>query len=236
MASKSDPTEGLVLSGLPRRMILSSPLLAGLDRCEFLLPAALTKEGQIAGVEARVSHQHGTAGRARLVLPRTTPPGEYKAELHLNGDIYPVTIVVAPESRVSMRPYRLVLEGVPGDTVKTTTTFINKGNVPVEIPASSAVGIYDNRGLENAFASTYRLESENPLHLLGHLLSTLRQGHGGLFKIQVMDGAGTLAPGEERSVRLKANISDKLQPGHSYHGLWPIGRDQHWIGINVQRR
>jgi hypothetical protein len=214
---------------------LFGPLPPNLKECRVLLPTSLSSDGRSTSVRARVVRRREGAGELRVSLPVHTPPGEYAAQLEMNGEVQPVALSVEPYGRLSASPAQTVLEGRPGAAAEQTVTLYNDGNVAVDLPATSVVGLHDKNGLEEAFASTWRLDSNDPLDLLKHFILALRTGDGGMLKLRI-DGAGDLAPRTERRLTIRANLPEKLKPGHSYYGEGPLGPLRYSIGVNVLRR
>ncbi len=161
-------------------------------------------------------------GRLRLRLRPETPPGEYTASVS-HGELQQ-QILVTVHARVlaTVQPHVLLWSGLPGTRARVEIVLTNAGNVPLEVPESCVTGIFDDKGIEAAFASTYRQETDDLNQLAGHLLSKLRESHGGLFKVHIAGGARNLAPGELCNLTLQTTLASKLLPGHSYHGLLPL--------------
>jgi len=171
----------------------------------------------------RIRRRRRDSGRSplRIRIDRTTPPGDYEAVLRAGRERYPAQITVEPMPSLSASSARIRFVGAPGDEAAATLTLINTGNVTIDVPELVAVGIYDDNGIEMAFAQTYRVETDDANQLVGHLLQKLREGHGGLLKIKV-DGAGALDGGASRVLPLRAQLGSKLKLGHSYHGFWRL--------------
>jgi len=235
MASTSDNAmQPLEFSGPPCRLRLAGLLISLVEKAHLLIPAALSKDGEPEKVQAGVLQRAGGV-HVHAQLAPDTPPGEYPTQMQIDGATHEVTLRVEAAPRLRARPNRSVFGGHPGGAAKATVTLVNLGNVSIDIPDVAVVGMYDNDGLEEAFAGVYRQESNDPLFLIGHLIRGLREGSGGLLKLRLDPGAGELAPGAERVVTFKTNLPEKLKPGHSYHGVWKLGPMHHSIGINVHR-
>jgi len=234
MASAARPAP-LHLAGPPHRLLCSEPELSDTRSGALVLPDDLHRyaEGRAIPVEVR-SGRHG-ARRMRMRLARTTPPGRYAAELQIEGKNYPVTLDVASAPRLRIFPSSADFEGRPGGDAEAEITLVNEGNVTIEVPETAKVGIYDDDGVEFAFADTYRQDSDDANLLVGHWLRKLREGYGGLLKLHMTEGAGPLGPEQRRVVRISTRIPSKLRPRHSYHGVWKLGPAFYRVGVTVEQ-
>jgi len=232
MARQPAQSEKLRLQGPPRRMRGASTAVKQIGEYRLRLPDVLSKVGAPT-VSAHVLRQREDAGHLRVRLPETTPPGEYAAELETEDGAHAVTLVVEPQVRLHALSTRSTFEGRPGEPADLILTVSNLGNVPVALPGAAAIGVYDDDGLEDAFASTYRQDTDDPMKLLGHWILKVRDGYGGLLKCTTVSGAGEIAPGEQRTLTLRTKLPEKLKAGHSYHGVLEIGPLAQSISVNV---
>jgi hypothetical protein len=162
--------------------------------------------------------------RARLRLPRNTPPGQYGGSVELaDGRREAVNLTVERRPRVRVTPGTLHLSGAAGAAVQAGLLLENRGNVPLEIDEALVTGVFDDNGIETALAAAYRLQSDDLNLIVSTVFSRLREAHGGLLKLRVVEGAGTLAAGERRLLLLETTLGAKLQPGHGYHGVLKLG-------------
>lgn len=225
----------LSLRGAPRSLRLFGPLPPGLSDCRIVLPGSLSNGGQTTSVRAQVLRRPQGVRDVRASLPPHTPPGEYEAQLEMNGESHPIALSIEPSIRLHATPVRAVLEAEPGNAAEQKVTLVNQGNVAIKIAATIAIDLHDERGLEEAFASTWRQGSNDPQDLLRHFIMSLRAGDGGLLKLRI-DGAAELPPGAEQTLTLTANLPEKLKPGHSYYGEAPLGPLRYPIDVKVVRR
>lgn len=130
----------------------------------------------------RLPRPSTTPGRLpQLRLDATTPPGTYRATLESGERSEAVTIEVTPAPRLGAAPGVVRLAGAPGGTAEARIALTNRGNTSVAIPARAHVGLYDDDGIELAFADTYRQPQGDLEKVAGHWLRKLREGHGGLL-------------------------------------------------------
>lgn len=186
-------------------------------------------------VPAHIVSRRDEAGQLRVKLPECMAPGTYAAQLEIAGEKHSVEVNVEAQQRLIVRPGQFNFEGDPGGSAEITLTLSNRGNVSIDIPTVFAFGAYDNNGLAEAFASTYRQETDDALKLISHWVHKLRDGYGGLLKCNVTAGAGVLAPGEQRAVTIKTTLPSKLKPGHAYHGVLELGPLAQSIGVKVNK-
>jgi hypothetical protein len=171
--------------------------------------------------------------RTRLKLDPTTAPGDYTVVLELpNGKTRNVSVSVHPQARVRITPRGLNLSGSPGGAVSARLLIENRGNVGIDIGDALVTGIFDDDGIESALASTYRMDTNDMSAIIGNLFAHLREAHGGLLRLRVVEGQGVVAPGESRLLGLETTLASKLRRGHGYHGVLQIG--QHGIGVRVR--
>jgi len=225
----------LKLHGDPHRLALTHPALAARKAVTVDLPEILKQRLGAGGVTVEVRRRFGEEGHLRLRLPRTTAPGRYQASLRSDEDVIPLEIEVAPYRRLKVAPASLTFAGAPGGDVSVSVTFMNAGNIKLEILKRSHLGIYDDFGVETAFASAYRGEVDDPMEMIRTFVSKLREGHGGLLKLRI-EGAGTLEPGEQRTVNVTGHLPEKLKAGHAYHGIWTLEELNYAVFIKVSKR
>lgn len=163
-------------------------------------------------------------GRTRLRLPAHTPPGHYEGSVEFaDGQRQPFELTIEPRPRIRVSPSTLNLSGAAGAHAKAQLLLENRGNVPIEIDETLVTGVFDNDGIETALAAAYRLDSDDITQIVGTVFSRLRDAHGGLLKLRVAEGAGSLAVGERRLLTIETLLSSKLHAGHGYHGVLQLG-------------
>jgi hypothetical protein len=217
--AKQSAAPAPIFRGSPRRLSSSHPALAG-GVGEIVLPDELAAEA--AGPAIPISLR-GSRAAARLSLPSTSPPGRYAAQLRVGDETVPVELDIAPTPRLKVFPTSAHFAAGADGEASVDINVANVGNVAMDLPPRFVVGMFDDDGLEMAFVEAYREVTDDPAKLFGAFLRGLRFGYGGLLKLRIAKGAGSLAPGEERSVTLSAQLPETLKSGHSYHGIWKLG-------------
>lgn len=227
---KRGASGNVAFAGRPGRMRLIDASLPPIDaRTRIELPPELEPRREGAGaLRARRD-----PARARLRLARSTPPGHYLATLRsADGSAREIAIDVEPRQRLRVKPNALRFRGTPESAVSATLSIENRGNVAVEIAETQVSGVFDDNGIEDALASVYRLETDDVQKIVGQLFKRLREAHGGLMKLRVTEGAGTLGLGERRNVTFETVLAAKLRGGHRYHGVLTFAG--HDIAIEVE--
>jgi hypothetical protein len=231
--SSQTSASGLHLFGTPRRMVLLGDLPAG-GGWTLLLPENLAAQNKHQVL--RLPRLRPVSARPpRFCLHEATPPGTYAATLESDHQAQPVTIEVTPAPRLSAIPGSVRFAAHAGAAAQARVAMTNRGNTDVVIPARGLVGLYDDDGIELAFAETYRQPQHEPDKLPGYWLSRLREGHGGMMRMDVSDGSGTLVPGASRMITVETTLSEHLRSGHSYHGFWKVGPLRLAIAVSVER-
>jgi hypothetical protein len=184
-------THPLSFRGTPHRLSLSNPALAGHECGELVLPEELAAHSGSPVIPLPVRESRLDGPSIKLRLDRTAPAGKYQAELRLSGKTVPVTLEIAPAPRLSVFPLSADFVGKAGSEPVLEISLANEGNVAIDLPERSIVGIFDDEGLEAAFAETYRQDTDDPVQLVGHWLRKLRDGYGGrLRKLLATAGGG----------------------------------------------
>jgi len=201
--------------GPPRRLIAVGAL-PGIGAGEIGL------EGPLADFvpRARPALRQGRGGRLELRLRPDTPPGEHAGVLRSGKESWPAKARVQPVLRARVGPAEMSFRGSPGSTATVLTTLVNEGNVPVELPKFVPIGLFDDDGVETAFATTYRENGETIDAFLSTFTRKLREAHGGLMKLSLARGAGSHPPGAIVAIEVAADLPAALLKGHRYHGIW----------------
>ena len=170
--------------------------------------------------------------RMRIRLGRQAPPGSYTVGIEFNdGQMRQMAVEVQPRPRLRVLPGTLRLAGEAGAIVMARLVLDNCGNQDVQIEESLVSGLFDNGGIEATLAAMYRQSGDDLNRIVGVGFAHLRDAHGGLLKLHVREGAGRLAPGQRRALRVEARLSSTLKPGHGYHGTLAFG--SHRIAVQV---
>jgi hypothetical protein len=236
MPRRSSAQKPLIFRGPPNRLRLLGAL-PDADHWELKPEQSLQDYFRNRGGTFHFTrNRRGDFRSRRPRFSRYTPPGTYSCEMKSASKKIPVEIQVEPKARVRIQPSQIGFSGAPGAKVRAELLFSNKGNVSFTIPKSDSLGIFDDDGLETAFASTYRLKESKLDALLGNFIEKLRDSHGGLLKFRIVEGDGELPPGEVRSVVIEAQIPSTIKPGHGYHGVWSTSLFDYSVTVTVTKK
>jgi hypothetical protein len=169
----------------------------------------------------------------RVSLPTTTPPGAYRGTIQVGDQKHAATFEVEPRLSLRFIPGTLILRGRPGARVTARLTVVNSGNVAFEVRRAYAFGVSDVDGLERAFGETFRAKVPAGERLIDHFANKLAEAHGGLVRVQITKGPGSLDPGESRQLEAVFKLPDRMHPGRIYAGTWPLGHARYGVQIET---
>ena len=202
----------------PPRGLIAIGDIGGLAKADWRLDGDIAAYFTSRGRALRQSRRAGGSLRLRL-LPHT-PPGDYPTKLTSGDTVRDAVVRVLPAVQVTINPSELAFVGAPGSTATALLTLVNSGNVPVELPNTAPVGVFDDEGLETAFAATYGKPVETFDSFVRIFHGKLREAHGGVMKLSVTRGAGVHPPGTSVVVEMTLDLPEGLKPGHRYHGVF----------------
>lgn len=171
--------------------------------------------------------------RLHTSLSRSTPPGTYRGTAELAGTRYPIEVHIDPAPHLSLSPRQTILSASPHSVVNVDLMLGNSGNVPCLIGRTHAFGLYDVQGAERAIGSSLRHTGNANENRTERLLKELAAGHGGLVRVEVREGAGPIAPGDVKPLRLSLHLPDGLKAGHTYSGTLPLENLRYYFKIAV---
>jgi hypothetical protein len=210
--------ESLEFVGPPRRLVAVGDIPQLADGAE--ITGALAKYlGE--GTAALRFRQAGRRGGARLSLrldPRT-PPGDYQGTLTAGKASWQVVARVQPETRVNVLAGDLSFVGAQGTTATAALALANEGNTEIHLPRALAIGLFDDDGLETAFAASYASPIKGIDSFVEVFHGTLRQAHSGIMKLAVTRGYGAHSPGTTFAAEFALDVARQLKVGHRYHGV-----------------
>ena len=226
-------SEPLRLRGTPLSLSIAMPgPAAGPPR----LALDLAKAGAVAKggpLSARAVHADAGGGVAllRVEVSRSTPPGTYHGTIEIGDDERPVVVEVEADPFLRMFPERLLLEGPPGGRLDVELTLANLGNVAVDVAAVHAFGVFELGGVERAIRRGFAEEPPEGQRRIDTMVDRVAESHGGLVRVKMTEGAGTLEPVETHRLRAVFVLPDRLRPGSVYSGTWPLDYLRHYVRI-----
>jgi hypothetical protein len=163
------------------------------------------------------------ATRLLLSLPETTPPGSYTGSVQLMEQRHPVTVDVHPQTNLMVTPPYLKLRAAAGAEVDVELTLLNAGNVDFEVARVHAFNLLQLDSFEDAVHAALRHDPAPGQGRLDRFLDELAARHGGLVRVAIEEGVGTIAPAESRRLRARLHLPGELAPGATYSSTWRLG-------------
>ncbi len=158
----------------------------------------------------------------RSTLPADMPPGRYEGMLQMGDARRPAVVNVDSAPQLRAIPEQLRLEARSGDVVARTLTLLNAGNVPVTVRRIQAFGVFLSGGIERALRRAYVRTLPADTRRVDVIADNLADAHGGLVKMTIVSGSGTVAPGAIQRLAVELRIPAHLAPGTVYGGNWEL--------------
>jgi hypothetical protein len=220
MAKRTKKPSPLRLHGAPEAVQALLPSsawgpLADLPTVELDVPEPGATSVQVATLPG------GSARALRLELASTTPPGSYTGLVRLPAGEWPLAIEVASSPRLVAASETVTVTADPGGDGETELEVGNAGNVPFEVPAVYAFGLFESDGIDRSIGKALRADARG-LERGDVLADELAASHGGLVRVRVHEGSGTLTPGEARTLRVSMRPDEGISPRCTYIGYWRV--------------
>ena len=158
----------------------------------------------------------------RVAVPSSVAPGIYEGTLTIDGDERAVELEVEPSPQLRVVPEQLRVEARPGDVVRTNLTMLNSGNEPVNVRRVQAFGIFMEGGVERALRRAYVRTLEATERRVDIIADNLAAAHGGLVRMTITEGAGSIEPGAVQPLDVELKIPAELDAGSIYSGNWEM--------------
>ena len=169
--------------------------------------------------------QHDSV-RILLAADLTTAPGEYRAELELDGHVQPVVLHVTEVVDLKVVPRSLVIANEVGAAQRKRVIITNDGNVPFALGDAVRVDLHDDMQadrVQRVAVESLGADDRAALDpLIAALVAVAREEPAGCLQVRSSDGPLTVAPGETRSVELEFTLVDELSPMRRYRGRMPV--------------
>ncbi len=189
----------------------------------------LGKVDQLAQVD--VTPVGSGASHLLLSLPDATPPASYEGMLRVRDADVPLIAEVEPWPSLEFTPSSIRVLAVAHERASAHVSVVNAGNIALEIGRALAFGLFADEGLERAFGTAFRHDVGKGEQRFERFVEGLAEHHGGLVRVQVEDGAGTLEPGEVRDLHLVLEFpADGMAADRTYTGSLEL----HGAGLAVQ--
>lgn len=169
----------------------------------------------------------------RIKLPLSTPPGAYKGSVQVGDNEVPIVVDVEARPRLRLFPRSLKASVTSGAVLNANFTVLNTGNSPVVIEKEYRFCVFERGGIDRAFFVALATDQATSDRRIDRLVNELAVSHGGRVRLEIESGAGEIAPGEARDLRLVLRLSDRLRAGQTYSGAWKIENTSVSIGLSV---
>jgi hypothetical protein len=196
-------------------------------------PGASNPVATIAPLAVQAVPAGPGATRVLVMLPAMTPPGSYTGWVELEQERRPIAIEVSPQTNLLVAPSQLELRAAAGAEVDATLTLVNAGNIDFELERVHAFNLMERNAVEETIHAALREQPAAGERRLDRLVDELASRHGGLVRVAIEQGAGTLAPGETRTVRARLRLPGELSTGVRYSSTWPLGNLNLSVNVDV---
>jgi hypothetical protein len=166
----------------------------------------------------------GQARRAtvNLGIEPQTPPGEYRGEVEVSGQVRPVVVHVTESILLDVTPTPVVVENRPGETMTKRVVFHNGGNVPLDIGEIGGVPLDDELLECRSLRAALGQWEDRGGTVEGFLAESIRQAREILRRAGVLRVHNptpvTLEPGDVRPIDLEIRVPDGLDKRTRYQG------------------
>ncbi|MEP6691318.1 MAG: hypothetical protein ABJD07_09185 [Gemmatimonadaceae bacterium] len=196
------------------------------------LPLTVELPGSAAHRTLAAHSRVGEASVLKMHLPRNTPPGSYTGMVQLGDSEQEIVLDVQPEIFLRLFPERITITARAGERVQHELSLANMGNVAVDVRGAYAFGMFDVGGMERAIAKTIIADPKASAQGRADMFAdAVVEEHGGMVRLKVDAGAGSVAPNEIRELKITMTIPDRVRPGHTYWGTWPLHNLRYYVRI-----
>lgn len=225
--------EPIVLAGQPEALEGELPLRNPGDSRVVLRAARLrgdlsNERGEVLpGMDQSIRPIVLRPGQARkvtvsLAVEPHTPPGEYRGEVELSGQVRPVVVHVTESVQLEITPVPVVVPNRPEEPVRKRVVFRNGGNVPLPIGEIGGVPLDDELLECRSLRAALEEFGDERGTVDGFLAESIRQAGRILRRAGVLRVHNptplTLEPGEVRAVELEIRVPKDLDARTRYFG------------------
>ena len=213
----------LILTGPPRRIQLMNHELASTQVSQLTTLEALGPFAKNEAIPLRVRQRANQLADVKIRLPLDTPPGQYQAQLYLDGSQHEAIIQVEAAPKMRILPKGLSLQAAPDEKISIPLTLENTGNTQLEIPKTLVGNAFSWQVVPSALAHTLQSDAET-MPLIEKLLYELKDGYGGVFKCKLIGRTSQLKTRQRAQYRLETRVPAEAQPGYQYMVILHIER------------
>jgi hypothetical protein len=187
------------------------------------------------GAEAQLVMLRGGRGPGlRVRLPPTAPPGRYEGALRLGRQKRAVVVEVPETARLKLIPNEVSLTAATGGEPRASVVALNQGNVDLELPESPELRFFQSPGLDREPGRVFevRVPGLDPVFAR---TDELQVSTAAVAQLVLLEGAGTLAPGEERPLEIAVRVDAEAAPGLRYFGEWSFADETFALILDVDQ-
>jgi len=234
VARTAQRPETIHFRGAPRALstvVKLDPRLSGDVRLSLELPRG-SRVGDVFTARAAPVRGLGLT-RLRLRVPKTMAPGTYRGSAEIGETRQPIVVEIQPERQLRFFPSRTSIEAEAGASVDLTLALANLGNVAVEVPESSAFGLFPVKGMDEVISRVIEARLERGERRIDRFLDELAESHGGNARVRIRRGSGRLEPGDVHDLELTLRLPAKLVSGRLYRGLLSLDYAKQRVEVRV---
>jgi hypothetical protein len=176
------------------------------------------------------------SARLRFALPALTPAGTYEGTAKVDANEFPIVAKVEPRVHLVLSPNHLALEAFAKAEVTAELTLLNDGNVTCEIGKAQVFRLFDLDGFNRGLAAALSNDGAKGRERIERFVEALADSHGGMVRVMVHEGAGTIRPGEHRELSLAFRFSDRLANGRTYYGYLSLYNLHYHVQVRASAR
>ena len=228
--------ESLVLAGPPRRLTGRVELKSRSDSTVIVREVGLSDargllaKGPLVQAIRPLVLRPGQQRRMSmaLALDPATPPGEYRAELELGGQVRPVVLLVSEIVDPGLQPSSLVIFNRPGEVQRRRVAVSNEGNVAFTPGEFGAVDLEDDLVAARAMRLRLRPWADLDIPALERsAVALVPVASAGAFReagleVRLAGRPVELLPGATGVIDLELTLQTELPAGSRFRGQIPV--------------
>jgi hypothetical protein len=162
-----------------------------------------------------------------VTVNSSTPPGEYRVELNVEGQSRPAILHVTEVFSFTVRPSSIVVQNQSGKAQQKRIVVTNTGNIPLSFGDIGEVDLRDDLTWERAIRiaiepGSERAPADNEKLVVAVLQEIRRREERiGSLIVRIVGGPVDVQPGETTSIDLDITIPEGL-PRSRYRGRAPL--------------
>lgn len=155
-----------------------------------------------------------------ISMPPTTPPGTYRASVEMNGEKREVAVMVQENLELELVPSEIVFfSAKPGETCQKEVLLVNKGNIPVIVPAIKHNTTVDMDLICRNLALALRKDKESGFkETFDVFIKSLKSDVASWASLAIREAGKLVQPGETVVLHISFTLPKDIQPTWLYEG------------------